>query len=84
MENSDLALVTVVQGMTEANIIKSALEASGIPVLLKYEAVGQVYAFTVDGLGEVKILVPKKHARRAWEIIEDARHREEEEEILPD
>jgi len=54
----------------EAQIIKGRLESEGIPVLLKYESAGLVYGVTVDGLGEVKIMVPKHLAEEAREILE--------------
>jgi hypothetical protein len=44
----------------EAQIIKGRLESEGIPVLLSYESAGLVYGLTIDGLGEVKIMVPKR------------------------
>ena len=47
-----------VSGMAEAKIIAGRLEAEGIPATLKYEAVGVIYNITIDGLGEVKILIP--------------------------
>jgi len=53
----------------EAQIIKGRLESEGIPVLLSYESAGLVYGFTVDGLGEVKIMVPRDLADEAKEIL---------------
>jgi len=53
----------------EAQIIKGRLESEGIPVLLSYESAGLVYGITVDGLGEVKIMVPKHLAEEAKEIL---------------
>jgi hypothetical protein len=53
----------------EAQIIKGRLESEGIPVLLSYESAGLVYGLTVDGLGEVKIMVPKRLAEEAKEIL---------------
>jgi len=53
----------------EAQIIKGRLESEGIPVLLRYESAGLVYGLTVDGLGEVKIMVPKALAEEAKEIL---------------
>ena len=53
----------------EAQIIKGRLESEGIPVLLSYESAGLVYGITVDGLGEVKIMVPKALAKEAKEIL---------------
>jgi hypothetical protein len=55
--------------MTQANIIQGRLKSEGIPVKLSYEAAGTIYAITVDGLGEVKILVPVADWERAKEIL---------------
>jgi hypothetical protein len=53
----------------EAQIIKGRLESEGIPVLLSYESAGLVYGLTVDGLGEVRIMVPGHLAEEAKEIL---------------
>lgn len=53
----------------EAQIIKGRLENEGIPVLLSYDSSSVVFGFTVDGLGEVKIMVPEKFAEQAREIL---------------
>jgi hypothetical protein len=53
----------------EAQILKGRLESEGIPALLSYESAGLVYGLTVNGLGEVKILVPKHLANEAKEIL---------------
>ena len=53
----------------EAQIIKGRLESEGIPALLSYESAGLVYGLTVNGLGEVRILVPKHLANKAKEIL---------------
>jgi hypothetical protein len=53
----------------EAHIIKGRLESEGIPVLLRYESAGLIYGITVDGLGEVKIMVPERLAEEAKEIL---------------
>ncbi len=63
-------LVTVyVARQMEAQIIKGRLESEGIPVLLSYESAGLVYGITVDGLGEVKVTVPRHLAEEAREIL---------------
>ena len=54
----------------EAQIIKGRLESEGIPVLLSYESAGLVYGLTVDGLGEVKVMVPKRLEEEARRILE--------------
>lgn len=69
-KKEDLELVHIAQGEFEANVIKSHLESEGIPVLLEYEAIGRIYGITVDGLGMIKVLVPKKCAEEAKRIIE--------------
>jgi hypothetical protein len=69
-DKPDLVVVSTVQGELIANVIKSHLESEGIPVLLEYESVGIVYGLTVDGLGQVKILVPRELADEARHIIE--------------
>ena len=59
----------IAQGEAEASIIKSHLECEGIPVMLQYESVGRVFGLTVNGLGEIRILVPQGLVERAKEII---------------
>jgi hypothetical protein len=66
----DLEVICIVQGELAANVMKSHLESEGIPVLLKWEALGRVTGLTVDGLGQVKIMVPKEFAEDARQIIE--------------
>lgn len=60
-------VVHTASGMVQARIIAGRLE--GIPTRLQYEAAGAIYAITIDGLGEVKILVPEEDADRAREIL---------------
>jgi hypothetical protein len=40
-------------------------------VLLDYESIGPVIGITVDGLGEVHILVPTRHADAAQALIDE-------------
>ncbi|MFC1927526.1 putative signal transducing protein [Chloroflexota bacterium] len=64
------SLVTVrTANYMEAQIIKGRLESEGIPVLLRYESAGLIYGITVDGLGQVKVMVPKHLAEEASEIL---------------
>lgn len=67
---SRLVVVCTVQGELAAAVIKSHLESEGIPVLMKSESAGRVYGLTVDGLGQVSILVPQEFAEEARHIIE--------------
>lgn len=66
-----LTVVHVAQGLLNAQVIKAKLEEAGIPVLLDYESVGLVYGITVDGLGEVRVLVPDRCADEARALIEE-------------
>jgi hypothetical protein len=67
---SDFVVVKIVQGEPQANILKAHLESEGIPVFLKYESAGIIYGITVDGIGEVRIMVPAACAEEARKIIE--------------
>jgi hypothetical protein len=69
-KKSDFVVVCTVQGDLAANVMKTHLESDGIPVLLEYESVGRVFGLTVDGLGQINILVPKEFAEEAKHIIE--------------
>ncbi|MBL7064882.1 MAG: DUF2007 domain-containing protein [Anaerolineae bacterium] len=66
-----LTTVHITQGLLKAQVIKTKLEHEGIPVLLNYESVGPVIGITVDGLGEVHVLVPTKYADQARALIEE-------------
>lgn len=65
----ELAVVHITQGLLRAQVIKAKLEEVGIPVLLKYESLGPLYGITVDGLGEVQVLVPLQYADQARALI---------------
>jgi hypothetical protein len=65
MEEENWQVISTSAGVIKARIIE------GIPVRLQYEPIGEIYAITVDGLGEVRILVPEQwagHARRVLEV----------------
>ncbi len=62
--------IYIAQGELQANIIKSHLESEGIPVMLKHESAGPVFGLTVDGLGQVKVMVPQELAEEAKLIIQ--------------
>jgi len=71
MEGGNWQVISTTSGVIKARIIEGRLEAEGIPVRLQYEPIGEIYAITVDGLGEVQILVPEQwvaHARRVLEV----------------
>ena len=49
----------------EAQVIKSLLESFNIPCFLKSNAAPSVHTFTMDGMGEVKIMVLESLARKS-------------------
>jgi len=56
-------------GEVEARVIQGLLESYGIPCLLKSDAASSVHAFTVDGMGEVKVMVWERVADKAKILI---------------
>ena len=68
---TDLIIVKRVQGRLLAQVMKAKLESFGIPVLLRADAASLVFGLTVDGLGEVRVLVPARFARQAEELLEE-------------
>jgi len=65
-------VVIRVQGIETAEIIKGKLESEGIPVYMEYDAAGKIYGIICDGLGEVKLSVPKEYAEEAKHIINES------------
>lgn len=52
-----------------ANIYKSLLESSNIPVFLRSDATNTVHPFTIGVLGDVEILVPPEKLQIAEDLI---------------
>ncbi len=83
VKREGLETVYRASGLLQAQVIKGRLEASGIPALLDYESVGPTIGITIDGLGEVRVMVPLDRADEARELIapsidEDAAEMDEE------
>ncbi len=76
-----LVEVCVTSGLLRAEIIKGKLEANDIPALLEYESLGPVMGLTVDGLGQVRVLVPEDKAEMARALLEEI---EEDDDIPAD
>jgi cobalamin synthase len=71
-EETFVKLVTA-SGMPEADLWKAILEAAGITVYLRNEAMGSLLGVTSDTLGAVDLWVPREDAARALEILQDER-----------
>ena len=56
-------------GEAEAMIVKGLLESNGIPCILQSNAAPSVHAFTVDGMGEVRVMVEESMAEEAKRLI---------------
>ena len=59
------------RGEGEARIIQNKLESFGIPSFIKSNAAPSVVVFTIDGLGEYKIMVWEKDADEAKSLLEE-------------
>jgi hypothetical protein len=70
-DQDELVQIHSCQGLLLAELYKSKLEAAGIPVLLKYESAGLIFGITMDGLGEVQLLVPAEFAEEATALLEE-------------
>jgi len=66
---SNLVVLKTESGLLRAQVIKAHLESRGIPVLLDYESAGPVIGVTVDGLGEVRVMVPARLEQEARHIL---------------
>jgi thiamine pyrophosphokinase len=66
---TDLVEVYTTQGHLRAHVIKSKLEAAGIPAMLSYDYAGLAFGLTVDGIGQVRIKVPATFADEARSVI---------------
>ncbi|HCG76652.1 MAG: hypothetical protein COZ37_07140 [bacterium (Candidatus Ratteibacteria) CG_4_10_14_3_um_filter_41_18] len=62
-------ILVIPKNPMEAEIIKGKLESEGIPVFLKKEAIGRIYGISMDGLGEIKVLVPENLVEKARGIL---------------
>ena len=56
-------------GDMHAQVIKGLLESYGIPCLLKSNAAHSVHVLTVDGMGEVKVMVWESMVEKAKRLI---------------
>ena len=61
-------------GDMEAQVIKSLLESYGMPCLLNSDAARSVHVLTVDGMGEVKVIVWESMVEKARRLIAGEGH----------
>lgn len=70
--NQSPVVVWEAANLMEAEIVKSRLEADGIPAIIRSEALGQIYGLTMGGLAAADVLVPAPLADRAVELLASA------------
>ncbi len=68
---SNLVQVYTAQGHLRAHVIKSKLDAAGVPALLSYDSASLLFGLTIDGIGEVRIMVPGEYAEEARRLLAD-------------
>lgn len=73
-ESGELVPIHVAQGHLRAHVIKSKLEAAGIPSMLSYDSASVVFGLTVDGIGEVRVMVRPEDAEQARGVLEESPH----------
>ena len=78
---ADLVEVAVVHGPVEAAVVRGLLECYDIPVTLEAGIPHAIWPFTIDGPGEVRVLVNAEDAFAATDLI--ARHRQAGLVVLP-
>ena len=64
-------VVFAAQGELEEAQVRSFLSAHGIPTWTRGEALRKTHGFTLDGLGQVEILVAPEHADEARRLLAD-------------
>lgn len=64
-------VVETVSGRTEAEILRSFLNANGIHCEISQEAIGSAYGLGVGPLANAEILVPSQQAKRAREALKE-------------
>ncbi len=68
MAEPKLVVVYRAAGELEAQVVKGRLTSEGIPAIFQNEALGTL-GFTLDGLGEFRILVPEEWEREARAVL---------------
>ena len=66
-----LVEIAKMQNDSEAMIVKGLLESNGIETVFHSNLVQSVTPITVDGIGQVRILVKPEDAERAKELLKE-------------
>ncbi len=67
-----------VWGLSEAEVIRSLLASHGIACIFRGQMVQAVYPITVDGMGEIKIMVSEADYPLAKDLLDNSSQSKEE------
>jgi len=70
--------VYVAHGLLRAEVVRSRLESEGIPAILQFDSGSHIFGLSVDGLGEVHVLVPAHLAEQARQVLAAAQTERED------
>jgi hypothetical protein len=76
-DDNELVELISEQGEVNARLLVGILESEGIEVMLKSHQTFSALPFTVDGMGEVRIMVRREDLERARTILKEYTDREE-------
>lgn len=71
--SDEIVAVYSTDGMMNANLLKSLLEAQGVEVWLSHESASTAVGLGIGPTAEVQIMVRKEQADLAQEILRDYR-----------
>ena len=83
-DTADWVLVYLAEGRLDGEMIRSFLEAQGVPAIISQESLGSIYGLTVGDLGRAEILVAAADAKKAREVLKAMERGEFANEILVD
>lgn len=69
----EVELIRIPGGINAESLV-AALRGRGIPVRTHGEPIGAIIGLTLDGLGEVSILVPKEYLEEAKSVLAAGEH----------
>ena len=70
--SKEFVVVYTSMGPLAAEVVKGRLESAGIPAMLQYESISRAFPVTVDGFGEVRVLVTREREQEARELLAQA------------
>jgi hypothetical protein len=84
LDKEKLVELMITESETEANIVKSLLEASQINCVLVTQVPHNLYPFTINGLASIKIKVLDSDLAAAKSLLADMEKAELSEELNPE